>query len=214
MDIVINYGFSVLILLLSFSTVEIFLVRILGEKLTTILIKTIFTIAMVIIGYAIIDSILFSLYLYNTLFDNIVGSIVVYGLLGLGLFFSFAIVFTYHFSNNELGIPKVIAIIISVPVFISVMLITNMMQEISATEYKNINIIYQKVQKNKTLKKLFSEKYTDFSKDTFISRREYRVLKKIGDYFDYIQKQNIDNQIKIKNEALKKSYIRDLKQKI
>lgn len=214
MDIVIQYGFSILILLLSFSTIEIFLIRILGEKLTTVSIKLIFTVAMFTIGFEIIDMISHSLYLYNTLFDNIFGSIIIYGFLGLGLFFSFAMAFTYNFSNNELGIPKIIAIIISFTVFLSVMLITNLMQEISTTEYKNIDTIYQKVEKNKKLKKLFSEKYTDFSKDSFISRREYRVFKKIEEYFDYMQKQNIDNQLKIKDEALKKSYIRDIKQKI
>ena len=214
MDIIIKYGFSILILLLSFSTVEIFLVRILGEKLTTVLIKTIFTVAMFTIGFIIIDMILHSLYLYNTLFDNIIGSIIIYGLLGVGLFFSFAMVFTYTFSNNELGVPKIIAIIISFTVFLSVMLITSIMKEISATEYKNIDTVYQKVQKDKKLKKLFSEKYTDFSQDDFISRREYRVFTKMEEYFDYMQKQNIDNQLKIKDEALKKSYIRDIKQKI
>jgi len=214
MDIIIKYGFSVLILLLSFSTVEIFLVRILGEKLTTILIRSIFTIAMFTIGFIIIDMILHSLYLYNTLFDNIIGSILIYGVLGLGLFFSFAMAFTYTFSSNEPGVPKIIAFIISFTVFLSVFIITSTMKEISATEYKNIDTIYQKIQKDKKLKKLFAEKYTDFSQDDFISRREYRVFTKMEEYFDYMQKQNIDNQLKMKDEALKKSYIQDIKQKI
>ena len=63
MDIAIKYGFSILILLLSFSTIEIFLVRILGKKPTIVLIKIIFAVAMFTIGYMIIDMLLHSLYL-------------------------------------------------------------------------------------------------------------------------------------------------------
>ena len=214
MDIVIKYGFSILILLLSFSIIETFLIRTLGQRLTTVLIKVIFIIAMFTIGYMIIDMILHSLYLYNTLFDNIFGSIIVYGLLGLGLFLSFTIALTYNFSSNELGIPKIIAIIISIPVLISVMAITSMTQEISASEYKNIDTIYQKVQGDKKLKKLFSDKYSNFSQDDFISRREYRIFTRIGKYFDYVQQKNINNRLKIQDETLKKNYIEDMKRKI
>lgn len=89
-----------------------------------------------------------------------------------------------------------------------------MTEEIAVSEYKNINVIHEKIQKNTKMKKLFSDKYTNFSKDKFISRREYRVLKKIGKYFDYLQEQNINNKLKIQDEALKKDYIEDMKRKI
>ena len=89
-----------------------------------------------------------------------------------------------------------------------------MTQEISVSEYKSIDTIYEKLQYNKKFKKLFSDKYSNFSQDNFISRSEYRVLKKIGKYFNYVENQNIDKQLKTKNEALKKSYMRDIKDKM
>jgi len=214
MNYIITYGLSTLILLLSFSSVEKLLGSILGKKTTTIFVKMTFAVSMLITGYMIVDFILFGLYLYNTLFDHIFASILILGIQLLAFFVSFAMLINYNFMSNEVGIPKIIAFVLFGPLISSVIYITSIRQEISSNEYKNINTIYQKIQGNKKLKKLFSVQYKDFMKDKFISRREYRVFTKIGAYYAVLQKQNMKNQMQMQNEALKKNYMRDLQQNI
>jgi len=183
--------------------------KIIGRHNTNFLVGLLSLAGGILTAFVLVDFINHSLYLYNSMSTF---EIIFYGIFCLVILASLYSSYFHIILDERLDSPFLLMVSIF-GLYVSIIISQNMDSEIKPDEYKEMNTIYEKVSSNPETKKLYEKIFPEITKDNIVSRKEYKNIIKIKQYFHYLNQQVINKETEINDNNQKKNYLQEAKEK-